>query len=380
MTWVESDISWYITEWKPYWFTNISNIAIPRVQVFPSKTPLVTHVLQSNIEHINISHYDGHWYRSRIIWDDVILIMIDQLVMMQTNLLLVSIFVIFLGTVVVYILSSFFVKKALEHTNILAQKVQKKWVIDLTDRTSFQNLPDDDEIQIIAQAIDDMTYKLDTELGIMRNFLGHASHELSTPLTALLSDLELAKETKDYKEWVTTSLISANRMYEIIHALNTFLWIQKDIVQEWWVSSKQEKVEIEHITHEIGEQLQKKDDKKIDIIVNIDKGSSIIWIPGEVYMVLQNLITNAWKYTPPWGTIRIDGDATTYSIYNTWSYISLEDQACIRNPFWQKSKNESDLKKWHWLWLALVKIIVEKNNRDISVLSDSVWTTFIIKR
>jgi signal transduction histidine kinase len=93
--------------------------------------------------------------------------------------------------------------------------------------------------------------------------------------------------------------------------------------------------------------------------------------------VINNLIFNAFKYTNSW-TIEIKLDETSFSIKDSWIWISKENLPKIWTRFYKEDKSRTDTES-HWLWLALVKDIVKKHKFKINVKSTEwEWSKFTI--
>ena len=95
---------------------------------------------------------------------------------------------------------------------------------------------------------------------------------------------------------------------------------------------------------------------------------------GRLTQVFQNLISNAIKYTPPKGTIRISGEATPdsvlISIKDSGIGISPEDQARIFERFFRVRNTQTAKIEGTGLGLAIVKSLVNAHGGTIRVESE----------
>lgn len=102
-----------------------------------------------------------------------------------------------------------------------------------------------------------------------------------------------------------------------------------------------------------------------------------------VSQIFANLISNAIKYTPPEGTIRLwaeeRGDSLLVAIEDTGLGISPEDQARIFDRFYRVRRAETDSIEGTGLGLAIVKRLVEAHNGQIGLESRlGEGTTFFV--
>ncbi|MBQ8401287.1 MAG: ATP-binding protein, partial [Clostridia bacterium] len=94
-----------------------------------------------------------------------------------------------------------------------------------------------------------------------------------------------------------------------------------------------------------------------------------------------NLLDNAVKFTPDFGTVRValeesDG-ILTVSISNTGSTIPPEKLGKIWNKFYQA--DESHASSGNGIGLAIVKKVIELHGGEVGVTSVKDLTTFTVK-
>lgn len=80
-----------------------------------------------------------------------------------------------------------------------------------------------DEIDELANTFNNTLDRLETSFETLNNFISNASHELSTPLTAIIGEAEFSlrrsRETADYKNSLSVILAEANRLDHITKSL-----------------------------------------------------------------------------------------------------------------------------------------------------------------
>jgi len=100
-------------------------------------------------------------------------------------------------------------------------------------------------------------------------------------------------------------------------------------------------------------------------------------------IVLQNILSNSIKYTQEWWKIILksykEKNKLIISIIDNWFWISKENQKDLFKEFTRvKSEQTRDI-MWTWLWLPIVKKILDKLKWDIIVVSKEwKWSEFKI--
>lgn len=96
--------------------------------------------------------------------------------------------------------------------------------------------------------------------------------------------------------------------------------------------------------------------------------------------IIQELLTNACKYTPRGGEIAVEtqgvGSKIAIAIKNSGAFISPEEQTKVFDPFYRSQRDHG--KRGTGLGLALIKRQVERLGGQISLNSDTEWTTFTV--
>jgi NtrC-family two-component system sensor histidine kinase KinB len=140
-----------------------------------------------------------------------------------------------------------------------------------------------------------------------------ASHELQTPLTTLRMTLLMLKEAADvlperHRELVATSLIGVEQLTETVHE---FLDLTRIEAGELRLN-----LEPVHVGLVIAEALRRVETQAraqdIAVAARVDPDLPQIWgDPLRLRVVFDNILSNAFKYTPAGGTVTIDGHCLT---------------------------------------------------------------------
>jgi signal transduction histidine kinase len=95
-------------------------------------------------------------------------------------------------------------------------------------------------------------------------------------------------------------------------------------------------------------------------------------------MLIANIISNAIKYNKKNGKIHITIASWELHIKDTGVGIPAKDTEKIFDRFYQVGSVRNQ--EWFWIWLALVKKIVDMYGWKIELISkENIGTTFIIR-
>ncbi|MBL7856826.1 MAG: HAMP domain-containing protein [Cyclobacteriaceae bacterium] len=183
-----------------------------------------------------------------------------------------------------------------------------KEITDRVNEISTQNLhlrleskKINDEISELETTFNNMLDRLETAFETQNNFISNASHELSTPLTTIIgeADVALAKErnTKEYIESLSVIVNEAERLEKITKSL-LFL------AQTGFTGStlKFDKVRIDQLLWDVKETIDKLNPKnKVQLNLSLmPEDPAKLKIKGNeqlLLLALTNIVNNACKYS-----------------------------------------------------------------------------------
>ena len=170
-------------------------------------------------------------------------------------------------------------------------------------------------------------------------FLRRASHELKTPLISIkgYSDLILALHKDQISSEIISKLNEINRGCERLqNIINNLLKTSQLESPELKPKVQKEDLSflIKFCVHEL-KSLTKARNQKLDL--NIQDGQYCLFEKEEIHDVISNLLTNAIKYTPPYGKISINteekGDFMMISVKDNGIGFSEEQEGRIFKQF-----------------------------------------------
>jgi signal transduction histidine kinase len=138
------------------------------------------------------------------------------------NLRLILLAGFFLTTGLTFLLGFLFSKQIFLPIRKMTQKVKEINTENLHLRLS-NNTSKNDEVGDLARTFNNMLDRLETSFESQNNFVSNASHELSTPLTSIIGEAELAlskeRSPEAYKKAMSVILQDAEKLKAIIQSL-----------------------------------------------------------------------------------------------------------------------------------------------------------------
>lgn len=210
-------------------------------------------------------------------------------------------------------------------------------------------------------------------------FLNIASHELRTPLTAIrwylsmILDWDFWEINVEVRQYLSKILTNSQKLLDLI---NDMLDLSK--LESSRINFLIDNFDLVNLINDIIIELnplilEKK--HKLEFI----HSSPEIFIESDlnkIKQVIVNILSNAIKFTPNWGFIKIycedDWNILSIDISDNWIWISENNQKMIFERFGQVKNSLTRDINWTWLWLSIVKSIVDRLGGELSVKS-SEW-------
>ena len=141
----------------------------------------------------------------------------------------------------------------------------------------------------------------------IENFVKDTTHELNTPITALMMSTSRIKSKKTYDEKIVNNIsISTKQLYDIYASLSYLSFDHE--------SEESKKIAFDKVIEESVEYFQELLNKKSITLVKNLKTSIINIAPTKAKMLINNLLSNAIKYSKPNTTIHITSSKDGFSI------------------------------------------------------------------
>jgi two-component system, cell cycle sensor histidine kinase PleC len=228
------------------------------------------------------------------------------------------------------------------------------------------------------QAIALEAAKVDAELAskAKSEFIANMSHELRTPLNAIIgfSDMLGTKTVTDPDKVVQYSSYILQAAEHLLALINGILDVSK--IQAGKLSVDPEPISLETVLAPcllITESKSK--EKNINMECHIaDRLPLLLADPLRLKQILINLLSNATKFTPEWGRIRIDAsvkseDFAAISVTDTGPGMSPEEIETAMSPFGQVESGFNKRHEGTGLGLPIAHALAKLHNGDLHIHS-----------
>lgn len=238
------------------------------------------------------------------------------------------------------------------------------------------------ELNELAETFNNMAFELERFEEVRNNFVSDVSHELRTPMTTItgfvdgiLDGTVPSDKAEEYLKIVRDECKRLSRL------VNSFLEVTRNLNQ---------KIELDITNFDINrlitqtivgfEKVVDEKNIKVDIelcdelcVVKADKDS--------IKRVITNLFDNAVKFTPQNGNISVklteSSQEINIAIKNTGKGISHDEQKLIFERFYKEDKSRSKNKNGTGIGLYIVKSIINRHGKTITVESiENEYTEF----
>ncbi len=229
-----------------------------------------------------------------------------------------------------------------------------------------------DEIDALYEDFNTMVNDLDSTEMLKSSFISNVTHELKTPIAVisnyatLLSEEEISEEEE--KEYITKIRTASSDLSEMISNILQLSRLDNDQVK---LTMEPMDLSEEVIQCILGRELLL-DQKELELELDLPDNLMIESDRGLLRIVINNLLSNALKFTPEKGTIKIDlsgnKEETVFRISDSGCGMDEETMKHIFDKFYQG--DTSHHAKGNGLGLAMVKEILELLEGRIEVKSE----------
>lgn len=204
---------------------------------------------------------------------------------------------------------------------------------------------------------------------VRSNFVSMVSHELRTPLNSVhgFIDLLLQGHMGPMTEEQSLYLGYAEEgVQQLISIVEDILFMTRSDLGQFEI--KQEEVYLRSLVRQVVRGLQPQALKaEVVLTQNIPVDIPTLYIdPQRIKQVLNNLVANAIKFTPPGGIVTVsaqvhDDDFVMISVADTGYGILAEDRQHIFERFYQSNHSQQSKMGGYGLGLSIAKLIVEQH-------------------
>jgi PAS domain S-box-containing protein len=206
-------------------------------------------------------------------------------------------------------------------------------------------------------------------------FISLVSHELRTPLTSIRGYLELLLDggagelTDDQNRFL--SVVDRNSK-RLMHLVGDLLFLAQ--VEAGKLQLELADVNLDDVVSESVEAAKPfADEKGVELRASLEPTPSMVGDRGRLSQVLDNLVSNAIKFTSEGGSVQVrlsaTGDEALIEVVDTGMGIAAEDQAQLFDRFFRSAEATERAIPGTGLGLTIVKAIVERHEGAIEVES-----------
>lgn len=306
-------------------------------------------------------YFDGVW-EVKVFFDTTAYIT-SQIVIIKIGLIF-----IFFVTIFQYFLWKYISGRLLRDLKIISKKL-KEVNIHTNNKHIICNMPPEDEIRILAEALNNSYDIIDEQTKTLKQFLTDVSHEFKTPLMSMSSELDVLdkrQEKTQLQAWDVQNHI--HRAKASIKKLNTLLetlFFVSQIEEKNQQIQKKEIKLLKFLESKIETQSYYFPEKDITINYNVPKNLLILADENTFSILLDNIISNAIKFSQKQVYLEIVADEKSLQISDKGRGIASEDLEKIWEKFYRKDYNT----QWFGVGLYLVRRIVQMYNWEIQVES-----------
>ncbi|MDK2124885.1 phosphate regulon sensor histidine kinase PhoR [Parachitinimonas caeni] len=210
---------------------------------------------------------------------------------------------------------------------------------------------------------------------IHRDFVANVSHELRTPLTVVGGFIETLIDIPDIDPQLRSQQLrlmheQAMRMQRLVEDLLTLSRLENG------VDIRDERFEVAELVKLVASEARGLSQGRHQITLSIDDSPPMYGSYDELHSAFGNLVSNAVRYTPDGGEIRVSWkyDATTaqgsFSVEDTGIGIDPIHIPRLTERFYRIDRGRSRATGGTGLGLAIVKHIVQRHQAKLDIQSE----------
>jgi len=213
-----------------------------------------------------------------------------------------------------------------------------------------------------------------------RDFVANVSHEIRTPLTVLAGFVEtlqtLPLDQSERERYLALMAQQAGRMQTLVSDLLTLSRLEGSPPPGAYETLVLPTVlrQLEQEGHALSALLNPSPDRRQSLVFDAALCAEITGAPNELLSALSNLVSNAIRYTPGGGEIRVrtllltDG-RVEFSVQDSGPGIAPEHLPRLTERFYRVDRSRSRDTGGTGLGLAIVKHVVQRHGAELKIES-----------
>lgn len=239
-----------------------------------------------------------------------------------------------LSLILSYLAGLYFASNALKPVKRVVREVNQVTKDNLGHRLHENDAASPDEMDELVQTFNALLDRIENAFTAQKRFLQHASHELKTPITAIMGEAELAlvkdRNVEEYKRTLSVVVSESERLIAVTQGL---LMLAR--LEEGYLSANMEEVGVRTLVSDSANSLKSTYPGRHIHISGVNDEMYVTGNKQLLQVALTNLLDNALKYSQNAVTVLI-------SLVETKLSIQIEDNG-IGIPSEDLSKVKSAL-------------------------------------
>jgi PAS domain S-box-containing protein len=208
---------------------------------------------------------------------------------------------------------------------------------------------------------------------VRANFISMVSHELRTPLNSVHGFIELILQGHMgalSEEQQTYLGYTQEGVQQLISIVEDILFMTRSDLGQFEI--KQQKVQFSSLARQVVDGMRPQAFKaSVELRQDVSLDAPLLYVdPQRLKQVLNNLVANAIKFTPPGGMITVSAHQhdelfEMISVADTGYGIPAEDGQHIFERFYQSNHSEQSKMGGYGLGLAIARLIVDQHGGAI---------------
>jgi heavy metal sensor kinase len=230
-----------------------------------------------------------------------------------------------------------------------------------------------DELDRLAQTLNEMLGRLNIAFQEVRQFSADASHELQTPLTILKGEIEVGlrspRRPEEYQAILRSALEETDRIARLVEGLLLLSRSDAGVLR-----MDRRPVDLKNLIEEVLQQVQPLAGlHSVNLRAGPLEPAEIQGDPDHLRRLLRNLVDNGIKYTASGGRVEVslrrDEKFAIARVLDTGIGIAKEDQEKVFRRFYRTAAARARGESGAGLGLAIARSIVEAHGGRIEVQS-----------
>lgn len=206
-------------------------------------------------------------------------------------------------------------------------------------------------------------------------FVGIVAHDLKVPMTSILGysaltvmDGNLTPDQEHFQERIQATV---DRMEMLVSDLDEISRIESGLF-----FSNPSIIEVDSVVKSVRDSVQTQmNEREHTYIEDVQPSLPSLWVDGfRLVQVLNNLVSNAYKYTPNGGTIQLiikqNGDRVEFAVQDTGIGLSSASLKMLGKKFWRASDTFTRSQPGTGLGFTITRNLVEQMGGEIDVQSE----------